>query len=67
MFINSWRSVHCAQTRSPSLLPRRAINIIGEICRFPRPYLFDIEHPEGAEKKPRPSLLRRAISRLRRI
>ncbi len=67
MFINSWRSLHCAQSRSPSLLPRRAINIIGEICRFPRPHLFQVELPEGAKKSPAPSLLRRAVSRLRRF
>lgn len=67
MFVNSWRSLHCAQTRSPSLLPRRAVNIIGEICRFPRLELFDIERPDHLLKQsPKPSLLRRAAKRLLR-
>ncbi len=67
LFVNSWRSLHCAQTRSASLLPRRAINIIGEICRYPEPSLFQDDRPGGGKKKPRPSLARRAISLLRRI
>ena len=68
LFINSWRSLHCAQTRSPSLLPRRAVNIIGEICRFPRPQLFDIETPKHLQSSKGPSnrgsLIRRAARRL---
>ncbi len=67
MFINSWRSLHCAQTRSPSLLPRRAVNIIGEVCRFPRPQLFDVDRPAHLQKKPpQASLIRRVAKRLLR-
>lgn len=67
MFINSWRSLHCAQTRSATIYPRRHLNIIGEICRFPEPDLFDVERPA----KPRPkaarrSFIKRAIGRLGR-
>lgn len=67
MFLNSWRSLHCAQARSASLLPRRAVNIIGEICRFHEPSLFQVERPGGSKEKPRPGFARRALSRLRQI
>ncbi len=66
LFLNSWRSLHCARTRSASLLPRRAINIIGEICRYDRASLFEADRP-GGKDKPRPSLARRAMSLVRRI
>jgi len=59
MFINSWRSLHCAQTRSATLYPRRHINIIGEICRFTQPQMFATIPP--------PHLLKKRKSRINRL
>ena len=54
MFVNMWRSLHCAQTRSPTLYPRRAVNIIGEICRFTEPEMFGNIPPPHLLKSRKP-------------
>jgi hypothetical protein len=68
MFVNSWRSLHCAQTRSPTLYPRRAVNIIGEVCRFTRPEMFSSIPPPHLRRAPEKggSLIRRVAKQILR-
>ena len=58
LFLNSWRSLHCAQTRTPTLFPRRAVNIIGEICRYNQREMFPSVPPPHLVKQ-KPTLLHR--------
>lgn len=70
MFVNSWRSLHAVETRSAHVAPRRAVNIIGEVFRYDRSGLFQIEVSEAAKRaaeQKKVGIFKRAARKARRV
>jgi len=65
LFINSWKSLHAVETRNPHVLPRRAINIIGEIARYDQKGLFTVVSPNAPAPK-KLGVVKTVVDRVRR-
>ena len=62
LFLNSYKSLHSVETRTANILPRRAVNLIGEVARYDQFGLFTVEQPADPNASDQTAWRRRARS-----